>query len=340
MSVSLTDSGAFVEVLRGGVVESLHRVSVAVVDPAGLLRAHAGRPDLIVFARSAVKPLQAVPLVEDGAADRFGWQGPELALACASHSGEPRHVDIARSMLRSLGLTEESLACGPHVPFNAAAARELRERGEEPGALHNNCSGKHAGMLALAAAHGWPLHGYHEAEHPVQVRMLEEMSRWSDVPTARIDVAVDGCGVATFALPLRGLALTFARFAIAGRSPDTPAARLIDAIKTYPELVGGTDRLCTELMRTTRGRIFAKVGAEGVYCAGVPGAEIGIALKVEDGAKRAAEPALLEILRLLGLLTDEDMGDLERYARPDVMNTRGDAVGSVRARIDLETSNG
>ncbi|MGH7464617.1 MAG: asparaginase, partial [Longimicrobiales bacterium] len=314
----MSDTTAHVEVRRGGVVESVHRVSIAVVDPGGALRAHAGSPDLIVFARSAVKPVQAVPLLEDRAADRFGWDAPELALACASHSGEARHVQVAASMLASLGLGENALACGAQLPFNAAAAHQLRQRGARPTRLHNNCSGKHAGMLALAAAHGWSLRGYHETEHPVQVRMLHEVSRWSGVRTDEIEVAVDGCGVATFALPLRALALTFARLAVGARAADSAAGRLIHAMLAYPELVGGTGRLCTELMRASRGRIFAKVGAEGVYCAGVPGAEIGVALKVEDGSKRAAEPALIEVLRLLGLLTDEDMGDLETYARPDV----------------------
>ncbi|HSK18430.1 MAG TPA: asparaginase [Longimicrobiales bacterium] len=335
-----SEKGASVEVLRGGFVESVHRVSVAVVDPAGHLRAYAGIPDMVVFARSAVKPVQAVPIVADGVAERFGWGDAELALACASHSGEPRHVEVARGMLASLGLGEEALACGAHAPFNAAAARDLSDRGETPTRLHNNCSGKHAAMLGLAAAHGWPLRGYHEAEHPVQQRMLEAISHWSSVSTDRIDIAVDGCGVATFALPLNALALTFARLAVTTRSPESPAARLIHAMQTFPELVGGTDRLCTELMRTTRGRIFAKVGAEGIYCAGVPGAEIGVALKVEDGAKRAAEPALIEVLRLLGLLTEEDMGDLDRYAGPDVKNTRGEIVGSLRSRIALETGHG
>ncbi|MBR9989077.1 MAG: asparaginase, partial [Gemmatimonadetes bacterium] len=208
---------AHVEVLRGGFVESVHRVSVAVVDSTGSMRARAGSPEGAVFARSAVKPVQAVPLVTDGGADQFGWGAPELAMMCASHSGEARHVDIARRMLSSLGLDEDVLACGAHAPFNASAARDLRERGERPSRLHNNCSGKHAGMLALAATHGWPLRGYHEAEHPVQLRMLQEISRWSDIGTDRIAVAVDGCGVATFMLPLSALALTFARLAIAGR---------------------------------------------------------------------------------------------------------------------------
>ena len=334
------ENDARVEVLRGGFVESVHRVSIAVVDPGGHLRAFAGSPDRVVFARSAVKPVQAVPMVADGTADRFGWGDAELALACASHSGEARHVEIARRMLGTLGLGVEALACGAHAPFNAAAARDLSDRGEEPTRLHNNCSGKHAAMLGLAAAHGWPVRGYQEVEHPVQLRMLQEISHWSGVTADRIDVAVDGCGVATFALPLQALALTFARLAVATRAQESPAARVIHAMQMYPELVGGTGRLCTELMRTTRGRIFAKVGAEGVYCAGVPGAEIGVALKVEDGAKRAAEPALIEVLRLLGLLTEEDMGDLDRYAVPDVRNTRDEVVGSLRSRITLETRHG
>jgi L-asparaginase II len=191
-------------------------------------------------------------------------------------------------------------------------------------------------MLALAAAHGWPLRGYHEAQHPVQQRMLHELSRWSATRTDAIAVAVDGCGVSTFALPLHALALTFARLAIEARRRDNPAGRLIHAMTGHPELVGGTNRLCTALMQEAGGRIFAKVGAEGVYCAGVPAAGIGIALKVEDGAKRAAEPALIEVLRLLGLLTEENMGQLTSYEQPRVRNTRGDIVGLLRARVEME----
>lgn len=337
--MSATVSGrARVEVRRGETVESLHRVSVAVVAADGRLRAHAGDPDLVVFARSAVKPVQAIALVEDQAADRFGWSDRELALACASHSGEPRHVEVVASMLASLGLGEDALACGAHAPFDDAAARELVRRGEKPTRLHNNCSGKHAGMLALAAAHGWPPGGYHEPAHPVQLRMLHELSRWSAIRTDAIQIAVDGCGVSTFALPLHALALSFARLAIGARDQDGPAGRLIRAMTGHPELVGGTDRLCTALMQVAGGRIFAKVGAEGVYCAGVPAEGIGIALKVEDGAKRAAEPALIEVLRLRGLLTEEDMRELARYARPRVLNTRGDVAGSLEARVELETA--
>lgn len=329
-----------VEIMRGALVESVHRVSIAIADGAGALRAVSGDVERVVFARSAVKPVQALPLVTDGVLERFGWGDAELALACASHSGEPQHVELAARMLESIGVGENALACGAHAPFNELAARALRERGIQPRRTHNNCSGKHAGMLALAAAHGWRLDGYHEPAHPVQRRMLDEMARWSGVPQELIGVAVDGCGVATFALPLRGLARTFGALARGARSALSPEARVTGAMTRFPELVGGTFRLCTELMKVTDGRIFAKVGAEGVYCAGAPGAELGIALKVEDGARRAAEPALLAVLHRLGLLGDDELERLDRFAAPPVRNTRNEVVGGIRARVELEAVHG
>lgn len=326
---------ARVEVRRGATVESRHVVSVAVADGTGVLRAAAGDPELVTFARSAIKPIQALPLVEDGAAERFGYGAMELALACASHSGEPYHVDVAHGMLRRIGLDEHALACGPHPPMHEPAAQALRDAGRAPTRIHNNCSGKHAGMLALARAHGWPLAGYHDADHPVQQRMLQELVRWSGVPPEEIMIATDGCGVATFALPLSGLARAFGAFAAAARRGEEGAASVVRAMTTYPGYVGGTNRLCSEVSRAAAGRIFAKVGAEGVYCAGVPGAELGIALKVEDGARRAAEPALLAVLHALGLLSDDEIGVLSRFAEPVVRNTRGERVGELRAVVEL-----
>jgi L-asparaginase II len=329
-----------VEVWRGPMVESRHRVAVAVMDAAGRLRARSGDVDAIIYARSAVKPLQAYPLVVDGVMERLGLTEPELALACASHSGEARHVALAHAMLRKAGLAEDALACGPHTPFHAATARELRRQGVQAGRVHNNCSGKHAGMIALAVAHGWPPAGYHEPVHPVQQRMLQEMSAWCDVAADDVVLATDGCGVVTFGVPLRQLALGFARFASAARRGEPAPRRVVDAMIRYPDLVGGTERLCTRVMEVTQGRVFLKVGAEGIYCAGAPGAELGIALKVEDGAGRAAEAAIVAALRLLALVTDEEMAELERFAEPPVRNTRNEVVGAVRARLVLETARG
>jgi L-asparaginase II len=329
-------SESVVEVLRGDVVESRHRVSVAVVDADGVLRASSGNPALVSFARSAVKPLQAIPVVADGAADRFGFAAAELALACASHSGELHHVDVARQMLAKIGLTESALACGPHAPLHDGSARALRRSGRAPTRLHNNCSGKHAGMLALAVSHDWPVAGYHERRHPVQQRMLAEIARWTDVAAAVIPVAVDGCGIPTFALPLERLALAFARLGRQARQTEGAPRSVIEAMTVHPDLVGGTGRLCTQLMHVTDGRIAVKVGAEGVYCATIPGAELGIALKVEDGAKRAAEPALIGVLERLSLLLAEERAALDAFAEPVLENTRHERVGILRASITLE----
>ena len=331
-------SGARVEVTRGGRVESVHGVDVAVArDGGGRLAARAGSPDRVVFARSAVKPFQALPLVEDGVLARYGL-GPEaLALACASHSGEPRHVAVARSMLEAIGLPESALACGPHPPFDDGAANALRAAGEKPGRIHNNCSGKHAGMLALASAHGWPTDGYHEAGHPVQERMLDEIARWSGVDRSAIGTGVDGCGVVTFALPLRGLARAFAALAAAAEAGEAGPVAVVEAMTRHPFLVGGTDRLCTRLMEVTEGRVLAKVGAEGVYGAVDLDEGTGIGLKARDGAKRAGEVALLGVLEALGALRPGELDALGRWASPDVRNTRSEVVGGMRAVVELET---
>lgn len=327
---------AEVEVWRGATVESVHRVSVAVVDVEGRLRASAGDPGFMAVARSAVKPIQAVPVVEDGVADRFAFSKRELALCCASHSGEASHVELACSMLRRIGVGEEALVCGAHEPMHAQSADALRAAGHPPRRVHNNCSGKHIGMLALAVAHGWPVAGYERADHPVQARLLGALASWTGVAADEIPIAVDGCGVITYALPLHRLARAFAAFAAGARAGDATPRRIVRAMVRRPEYVGGTGRLCTELMRAARGRIFAKGGAEGVYCAGIPGAELGIALKVEDGANRAAEPALIGVLRALGLLSNDEMMWLAEFAEPDVKNTRWESVGRIRALIDLE----
>ena len=328
---------ARVEVLRGAAVESTHRVHAAVVDSDGRLRATAGDSEMVTYFRSSAKPLQALPLVTDGALDRFGITLEELALCCGSHSGAERHVQVATELLRRVGLDGESLACGPHPPFDGGARRALNEAGLEPMRVHNNCSGKHAGMLALARVHGWETEGYHRPEHPVQQRILSEVARWVGMPAEAMALATDGCGVVCFGMPLRQMALAYARLASSARTGDHDPTYVVGAMTSYPEMVAVEGRLCTELMRRTAGRVFAKVGAEGVYCVGVPGAEIGIAMKVEDGSKRAIGPAILSILRELDLISEDDFGALYRHAYPELLNTRGDVVGEIRATFSLRS---
>lgn len=325
-----------VEVTRGGVVESRHRVHAAVVDAVGRLRAFAGDPDLVTFFRSAAKPLQALPLVEDGAFERYGLSLEELALCCGSHSGSAEHTGVVARILEKAGVTSDALACGPHAPFDDEARRSLEEAHLEPGRVHNNCSGKHAGMMMLARAHGWDPADYHRPEHPVQQRMLIEVARWTRMPVEAIAVATDGCGVVCFALPLRQMAVSFAGFAAAVRTGERSPSAVFEAMTTYPKMVAGEGRICTELMRQAAGRLFAKVGAEGVYCVGVPGAELGIAIKVEDGAARAVAPAILGILRELDLISEDDFGALHDHAYPELLNTRGEPVGQLRPAIALQ----
>ncbi len=327
-----------VEVTRGGAVESRHRVHVAVVDAEGALRGWSGEADLTTFWRSAAKPFQALPVVEDGAMERFGLTAQELALCCGSHSGTAAHVRTAESLLGRIGCTADALACGAHQPFDAAARRALEEEGLEPVRLHNNCSGKHAGMMALARARGWDVDGYHRPEHPVQARLLDEVARWTRMPAEAIGAGVDGCGVVCFALPLRQMALAFASLAAAARRGDPGPAAVVGAMTAHPEMVAGPGRICTELSRLTEGRLFAKVGAEGVYCVGVPGAELGIALKVEDGSDRAVAPAVAGVLRELDLISEDDFGALHRHVFRELINTRGEVVGEVRPAIRLSAA--
>ena len=308
---------------------------VAVVHADRGLVARAGDPGFVSFVRSAIKMFQALPLVEDGGVERFGLTAEEIAVCTASHNAEPFHVAAARSILRKAGADESQLACGAHPPMHAGAAERLSAAGESPGRIHNNCSGKHAAMLAMAALHGWDAAGYHLIEHPLQQRVLATLAEWCGVAADTIELGIDGCGLPTFALPLDRVAAGCARFAAAA-ADETPAPALIaHAMMTHPDYVAGTGRLCTDLMTQTRGRLFAKVGAEGYYCAGAPAQRLGVALKVEDGARRAAEPALLAVLHALELVSAADLDALAAYARPAVWNTRGETVGEIVAHVTL-----
>ncbi|NBD07611.1 MULTISPECIES: asparaginase [Corallococcus] len=319
-----------IESTRSGFVESLHTVSVAVVSAEGSLVASAGDPDRATFWRSAAKPFQSLPMVQDGAADRFGFGPRELALACASHSSEPVHRALAMRMLAASGCDERDLACGPHPSLSPAVAEEALKAGVVLTPRWNNCSGKHAGMLALARHHGWDLQGYASAGHPVQERIQDEIAKWTGLPRDALVTGVDGCVAVCFGLPLRAMATGWARFGI---SEDPAARRLREAMLAHPELVAGKGRACTDLMTAFRGEAVVKIGAEGVYCAALPRARLGIALKVEDGDARCATPALLAVLRALadphGLSLP--MTGLEHHAEPRLLNTRNEVVGSLRA---------
>lgn len=307
-------------------IEAIHRVHAVVWDAAGRQLRSWGDPRRETLLRSAAKPFQALPLIADGAADHFGLSEEEIALCCGSHNSEERHLEAARSILHKADVSEDLLVCGPHPPLLRERDLALAAAGTPRTPILNNCSGKHAGMLALAAFHGWPLHGYQRPEHPVQRRMRHEVARWTGVAPEQMPLAVDGCGVATFAVPIERLARGAALLAEAAGRPG-PARRVVDAMTRYPFMVAGTQRLCTRLMEAERGRVFAKVGAEAVYIAGDRQNGLGVAVKVDDGAWRAAPPALLAVLRLAGILSAGAAGALAEFAEPAVANTLGDEVG-------------
>ena len=314
---------------RGGSIESRHRVHAAVVDAAGALVASAGDPSLASFWRSCAKPFQVMPFVATGGFDRARWGDDELALACASHGAEPEHVAIAERMLASVGLEEGDLACGPHEPLASRGAWVLREAGLRPTRLHNNCSGKHAAMLARAVDEGWAREGYERAEHPVQQACTRAVVEWTGVDPSRLGCAVDGCGVVVYGLPLADMARGYARLAARAAAGDDVPARIVHAMRTRPFLVGGSDRFDTVLMETTGGAVLAKVGAEGVHSLAIPERGLGIAVKVEDGAQRAQYPAVLRLLQHLDLLPAELEEPLADFLAKPLRNTRGEVVGEL-----------
>jgi L-asparaginase II len=340
------EAAPLVEVTRGSITESRHRGHVVAVDGEGRVVAQLGAPETVTYLRSSAKPLQAVPLISTGAADRFNFTPQEIAVACGSHSGEAIHEETVAAMLRKTGLDAGALKCGAHEPFSKDVTLELRRRGLKPRVLQNNCSGKHTGMLALALHLGGATETYDQPTNPAQLAIAQTVAEFSGVPLEEIAVGVDGCGVPVFGMSVRAMALAYARLVAPPASFDaeTRAAseRIISAMRTHPELVGGTrERLDTELMRAAPG-VISKVGAEGVYTVGVePSARwprgLGLALKIEDGEDRRARPTVvIESLRQLGVLDKAALERLAPYAKFLVLNHRGDAVGEVRASFELK----
>ncbi|MEK7283267.1 MAG: asparaginase [Acidobacteriota bacterium] len=330
-----------VEVRRGGTVESVHFGAIAVVDAGGRAIASVGDPATSVVLRSTAKPVQVLPLLDSEAAERFGFSEEEIAVMIGSHGGEPFHVGAVRSILKKTGLDETALQCGAHAPNHKPSARELRRLGREPSALHNNCSGKHAGMLALAVHLGAPVTAYLDPAHPVQALIRSRLEALAGLGPGAMGTGIDGCSAPTFVLPLGSLALLYARLAAGAGdagTPDASARRAVAAMRCHPEMIAGTDRLCTDLIRKGRGGLIAKIGAEGMYGLACErdGRSIGIALKIADGeGQRARFSAALEALLQLGALSAGDAAALrERYVG-DVRNHRGLKVGTIATTFAL-----
>jgi L-asparaginase II len=327
-------------------VESLHRGDVAVVAENGELLAWSGDPRRPVYLRSAAKPFQAMVLLSGGGERLFGLSGGEIAITCASHGGEPRHVRTVERLLTRGGFTAADLVCGAHLPMDEASARALLESGRAPTALHNNCSGKHAGILLACRMAGWDPAGYWKPEHPVERQILGCLARYSCVPAPRIGVAVDGCGLPVFRLPLSALALAYARLMARAVPGETPRERSVRrrvrrAMCESPEMVAGRRRFTTDFLRAGRGRWIGKEGAEGVYAIGLAAkgaaGSVGIAFKIEDGSVRARDAVALAILAALRRLPPAAARRLSAYRTPSVTNSAGWVVGAIRPALTLAT---
>jgi len=335
-------------VRRAGLTESWHFAAAAVVTPEGRSVFRLGGEDTCTFFRSCAKPFQAVPLVRawlageaDGGLD---LTDEDLGLICASHAGGPQHVERARSLLERGGLTEEHLLCGAHQPLDDRYAEDLRSAGQKPTPLHNNCSGKHAGMLLACRLLGLPLERYIDPEHPLQREIFAEIGRFTGIPAADLAYGVDGCSVPTFHLPLSAAARAWAALA-APRLAELPddvaqaAERLLEGMARAPEMVGGPGRFTTRLPQVTGGRVVGKEGAEGLYCLAVRGpVALGVALKIADGSERARDTVSIELLRQIGSLSAEELQELENegFYRPTIRNHRRIEVGAIVPELELE----
>lgn len=335
-------SEVLAHVIRGETVESIHRGHIFVVDGEGNTVASVGDPSTVTYFRSAAKPFQALPFITSGAADAFGFPEDEIAMSIASHSGEKMHVERVTKMLERIGMTENDLHCGAHAPFYAAQAERMLREGEVPTQLHNNCSGKHAAMLALAKHIDADIETYELPESRIQKRILRCVSDFTCIAESEIAQGIDGCCVPNFAVPVAAMAKSFANLVFPLNfhpAVQEAASRIIHAMMRHPELIGGTDRLDTMLMKAAPGKTISKVGADGVWLCGVLPSDkyprgLGIALKVEDGDDFRGRPVIaIEILRQLEIL---DEGQLTDLSPSQIKNRRGEAVGRVQAAVLLK----
>ncbi len=322
-----------IEVVRGNAVESQHQVMAVVADERGLVSSFWGNVDYLTFPRSAIKPLQALPLVESGAMEKFGLDEKMLALACASHTGEKHHLTSLHHWLEKLKLTEADLYCGPAYPSHQASHHEMIKKNQKPSPLLNNCSGKHLGIISTCLALGENFQDYHRVEHPAQVRLRKILSDLMRVPMEKMPIGVDGCAIPTHATPLQNIAIGMSEF-FDEKELSEPRRRsmhrILHAWRYNPTYVSGSHDFASELARKTHGRALLKPGAEGAYCGVMPEKGFAFALKVADGDSRAAEVAAAAIFRQHGAMAEEENQDLKQWTMPVLRNTRTDVVGLLK----------
>jgi L-asparaginase II len=334
------NSATLVNVTRNGYLESIHRGHLIVIDGNGKTIASIGEPETVTFFRSAAKPFQLFPFLVKGGAEHFGFTESEISLACGSHSGEPFHTETAAKMLEKIGCEESDLRCGSHLPFSETAAHSLIRQKEKPNQLYNNCSGKHSAMLGFCKLINAPIDTYDSVDHPIQLEILETVKRFCDVDDVKL--GIDGCAAPNFALPVSAMAKSFLKLVNPPKdfneSERKACETIVSAMSNFPEMVGGTDRIDTLIMQELKGQIICKVGAEGIWLAGILPCEkypsgLGIAVKIEDGEDYRARVVLsIELLRQLGVLKSNKLDHLSPLI---LKNRRGDEVGEVKAAFKI-----
>ena len=327
-----------VEIVRGDLIESRHRGSIAICDSHGGVELALGDILSPVFPRSGIKPIQALALIETGAAKAFSLGHAQIALACASHNGAKTHVDIVRTWLGKIGLTENDLECGPSLPWTEEARRGLYEIDGQPTTAHDNCSGKHTGFLTVCKHMNFPVQGYTRFEHPIQQRLLGVLEQMAGMDLFEAPKAIDGCGIPTLGVPLGNIALAMARLGDPHDQPDERQAacnRVRSSMAAEPYLIAGKDRFCTRVISALGQSALVKTGAEGVYCATLTDKKLGVAIKIDDGSRRAAEAVMMRILENLNILTERSKGQLLNLLEPSILSRSGKMVGVVRITEDL-----
>jgi L-asparaginase II len=324
-----------VEVVRGSTVESHHNVMAVMMDETGATVGQWGNPEFLTFPRSAIKMLQALPLIETGTADAFELNDVQLCLSCASHNGEEKHIMAIASYMKRTGVRESMLACGAHLPYNEQAAHELIRRDVKPTPIVNNCSGKHTGMMATCIHLKENPEGYERYDHPQQVRVRRALSETMQLDVHKAPYGIDGCGIPTYALPLKNLALGMVSLISAKESADRrfAARKLIEAVRREPFYIAGTGDFNTEVILKTDGRCVVKGGAEGVFCGVIPEKGLAFALKAEDGSGRASQAAAGCLLQSYGAITAAESESLKSYLQPKVKNWKGLEVGQIRVNV-------
>ncbi|ABO49870.1 asparaginase [Desulforamulus reducens MI-1] len=333
-------SELLVNLVRGSLIESQHRGDLVVADREGAILLSLGNPEHLAYWRSSAKPFQALPLIEHHCQDIFNFTEQEIALFTSSHGGEENHVEAIRGILHKLGLSDSALDCGVSAPMHRPSAKNILASGNNFSTLNNACSGKHTGMLALALLLNAPLTGYIQKDHPVQQEMLKAICQCTSLSPDRVHMGVDGCGVPVFGLPLGNMAMAYARLSLPEGYFSAERVQALHTIRNamteYPYYVAGTDRLDSILMEVTQGRIVAKIGSEGIYCAGIVDHGIGLALKIEDGSSRAIDPVIIEVLKHLGYISQAEFEKLRHLWRPILKNHRGDEIGHLEVAFNFK----